>query len=48
MVEKVKAKECDRRALLGVESAGSFYSTRGISSRSNTWCFDRLRTFLIW
>jgi len=46
-VVKLKPKGCDRRALLGVKSAGSFYSTRGISPGSDMWCFDRLRTFLI-
>ena len=47
MVAKLKPKGCDRKTPLGVESAGSFYSTRGISAGSDTWWFDRLRTFLI-
>ena len=47
MVAKLKPKGCDRRPILGVESAGSFYSTRAISPGSGTWWFDRLRTFLI-
>ena len=45
MVAKLNVTEGHYEEL---ESAGSFYSTRGISPGSDTWCFDRQRTFLIW
>ena len=42
MLATLKPKKCDRRALLGLESAGSSYSTRGISPGSDTSWFDTL------